>query len=239
MAADAAEGFYENVFPGDDLEKIGTEQKLNVMTTDFFDATGPDTISSGRIKFAQDALALNPGDISELLNLGDDYYIFQTIEKKEAVIPELETVLEKVRADLLREKQDEKAALDAEAILAGVGGAVLFETAVKDQGLEVKTTEFFNRNDAIPDIGRLPELTEAAFALTADQSVAEKPVKGPGGYYGIQLNDFQPADEAGFAEKQDTIKQQLIQQKRGQLISALVEQLRGKSAIEINQKLLE
>ena len=239
LASDAAEAFYENVFPGDDLEKIGTEQKLTVTTTDFFDAIGPDSVTTGRTKFAQDALALNPEEISELLNLGDDYYLLQTIEKKEALVPELDAVKEKVQADLLKQKQDEKAVADAEAILAGVGGAVLFETAVKEKGLEVKTTEFFNRNDAIPDIGRLPELTEAAFALTSEKSVAAKSVKGPGGYYGIQLNDIQPADEAGFADKRKPIEDQLTQQKRGQLISALVENLRGKSEITINQKLLE
>lgn len=239
LASDAAEAFYENVFPGDDLEKIGTEQKITVTTTDFFDATGPKSITVGRGKFAQDALVLNPGDISELLNLGDDYYLLQTIEKKEAQIPELEAVKDEVLTDLLKQKQDEKAAADAEAILAGIGGAVLFETAVKDQGLEVKTTEFFNRNDAIPDIGQLPELTEVAFALTSEKSVAEKPIKGPGGYYGIQLNDIQPADEAGFSSARKAIEDQLVQQKRGQLISALVEKLKGKSEIEINQKLLE
>ncbi len=239
LASDAAEAFYENIFPGDDLEKIGTEQKLTVTTTDFFDAIGPDSVTTGRTKFAQDALALNPEEISELLNLGDDYYLLQTIEKKEALVPELDAVKEKVQADLLKQKQDEKAVADAEAILAGVGGAVLFETAVKEKGLEVKTTEFFNRNDAIPDIGRLPELTEAAFALTSEKSVAAKSVKGPGGYYGIQLNDIQPADEAGFADKRKPIEDQLTQQKRGQLISALVENLRGKSEITINQKLLE
>ncbi len=239
LASDAAEVFYENVFPGDDLEKIGMEQKLTVTTTDFFDAAGPDTIATGRTKFAQDALALNPEEISELLSLGDDFYLLQTIEKKEAQIPELEAVKEKVRADLLKQKQDEKAAADAEAILASVGGAVLFETAVTDQKLEVKTTEFFKRNDAIPDIGRLPELTEVAFALTPEKSVAEKPIKGPGGYYGIQLNDLQPADEAGFAEERKAIEDQLSQQKRGQLISALVEKLREKSEIEINRKLIE
>ena len=239
LASDAAEVFYENVFPGDDLEKIGMEQKLTVTTTDFFDAAGPDTIATGRTKFAQDALALNPEEISELLSLGDDFYLLQTIEKKEAQIPELEAVKEKVRADLLKQKQDEKAATDAEAILASVVGAVLFETAVTDQKLEVKTTEFFKRNDAIPDIGRLPELTEVAFALTPEKSVAEKPIKGPGGYYGIQLNDLQPADEAGFAEERKAIEDQLSQQKRGQLISALVEKLREKSEIEINRKLIE
>ncbi len=239
LASDAAETFYENVFPGDDLEKIGTEQKLTVTTTDFFDAKGPESVTTGRTKFAQDALALNPEEISELLSLGDDFYLLQTIEKKEAQIPELEAVKEKVRADLLKQKQDEKAAADAEAILASVGGAVLFETAVTDQKLEVKTTEFFKRNDAIPDIGRLPELTEVAFALTPEKSVAEKPIKGPGGYYGIQLNDLQPADEAGFAEERKAIEDQLSQQKRGQLISALVEKLREKSEIEINRKLIE
>jgi len=239
MAADAAEAVYENVFPGDDLETLGGEQNVKVLTTDFFDATGPVTLPSGRTKFAQDALALNPGDISDLLNLGDNYYLFQVIEKKEAAIPKLEAVKEKVEADLLKTKRDEKAAADAEAILAGVGGAVLFEAAVKEKGLEMKTTEFFKRNDAIPAIGRLPEMTEAAFSLTADKSVAKKPIKGPGGYYGFQLNDFRPADDEGFTEKKDAIQAQLIQQKRGRRISALVEQLRDKSTIEINQQLLE
>ena len=55
----------------------------------------------------------------------------EIVEKQASRIPELAEVEEKVKADLIKEKKNEKAKRDAEALLAALKDGVAIETAGK------------------------------------------------------------------------------------------------------------
>jgi peptidyl-prolyl cis-trans isomerase D len=238
LALDAAETLYESVFQGDDLAEVATEQKLTVMRADFFDSAGPEMLGAGRAAFATAALALEPDEISDVVEIEGTYYLIQALEKEAPKVPELAAVRERVEADLLARKQDKQAKNDAEAFHAKVSEADIgLEKAAQQAGREVNTSALFKRSEAIPEIGNERAIAEAAFALTKDAPLADGVLKGAQGYYVITLDERRTPDMAGFSERREAIEQRVLRQKSTSLMTSLIEQLRAGSEIEVNEDL--
>jgi peptidyl-prolyl cis-trans isomerase D len=238
LAYDSAEAAYDAAFDGEDLLKVAESRKLNLQTTGFFTIKGPEKGIKDREKFASIAFNLSLMEISDVQDLGDGYYILQPIEKKPERIPDLKEVEEKVRADLRKEKQGEMAKKDASELLsllkAGDGGISRGNCTVTP-----KTTGYFKRNDAIPEIGYEPEITRVAFMLSRDKKLSENIIKGKNGYYIISLNDRKEADPQGFDHEKSKIKEMLLLKKKNQSFDAWLSQIRNRSDISVEKDVLK
>ena len=124
LAYDKAESIYDAVFEGDQLESLAAEYNLTLVTTEFFTRRNPPNGIQKKAEFAGAAFNLPDGEVSEIQDFGDGYYILETVEKRPAQVPELSAVEQKVKADLSKEKKDEKAKADAEAVLAALKDGV-------------------------------------------------------------------------------------------------------------------
>ena len=230
LAYNDAETAYDDSFDDDSLKSIADFRKFELLTTDFFSSTGPKNVAQpGR--FAEVAFALENGEISNIETIGSDFYIIQALEQKPAQIPDFEAVQEKVKADLVKKMQDEKAQKDAQDLLAKLamsGG----EEGAKELP-EFKNTGFFKRNASIPTIGYEKDIAAAAFLLTPEKKVPEKVLKGTKGYYVIRFKDRKMPEKSAFGLEKDDIIKELVQQKQKDVYTALVKKLREESDITI------
>jgi len=239
LAYDAAEALYDAVFEGEDIEQVATEQKLKVQTTDFFGGQGPPETGAGRSQFATTAFTLKEMDISEIIDAGDSYYLLQPFDKQPARVPPMTDVKDKVSADWVKKRQDEKAREDAEALLAELKKGKAMSAVEKKHAAAPQTTGFFKRSEAIPGIGSEGDITQAAFELTEAKNLAEKIIKGQKGYYIIRLKNRQAPDPAGFEAQKDKIVQQLRGQKGFGLYNTFLARLRADSEVNIKPEFIE
>jgi len=239
VAYDEAEAVSDVSFEGDDLLKSAKEQNLKILTTDFFTKKGPEKGIKNRAKFASAAFDLAVMEISDIQEFENGYYILQVIEKIPEKIPELKKVKEKVRVDLIQEKQEAKAKKDADTYLSALKSGKSMTTESKHFNLTLTTTGFFKRNDSIPKIGFEREVSKAAFQLTPEQKLPEKPIKGTKGYYVFQLKDRKTPEFEKFNTEKASIKQRLLQQKKARTFDALLAQIRSNSEITIKEGFLE
>lgn len=240
VAYDAAESVYDAAFEGAHLEAIATDQNLTIQTTDFFSRAEPPKVSNNQAKFAATAFELPDGEISEIQDFGDGYYIMEIIGKLPAQIPELNEVKEKIRTDLIKQKKEEKAKADAEIMLSALKDGETIDTAARKFELEPKITGFFKRNDSIPDIGSAREISRVAFELTAENSLPEGVLKGPGGgYYVIKFKDRKIPSLTDIDKEKADIKARLLQQKKFKTFDEWLNQLRNRSEISIEEGVLE
>jgi len=239
LAYDGAEFIFDATFEGDKLETVAAENQHVVHTTDFFSSSGgPAKGVQNKGAFAKAAFELPEGEISEIQDFGDGYYLMDVIERRPAQIPELDAVEEIVRADLIKEKKGEKAKMDSEALLAALKDGVDMAAAVKEFDLEVQSTGFFKRNDAIPNIGFERGISSVAFELSAQNNLPQEVIDGPKGYYVIKFKQKKAPSMDDFDKEKEGIQSRLLQQKRFKTFQAWLDQRKKSSEIVIEEDLL-
>lgn len=233
MAYDDAESAYGLTFEENDLAKVAIAQNLTIQTTDLFTNQGPQKEIKEKSKFASVAFALSEMEISDVQDFGDGYYIIQLLEKISESIPEFSAVAEKVKTDLIKLKQKEKAGQEADGLLTALKGGKSLKDETNHYGLQVNSTGFFKRNEQIPTIGYEPDIISTAFMLSAENKFPDKAVESTNGYYVIVYKEKKEPDPAGFEKEKEQIMNNLLGQKRLRAFTDWIAQLRKNSEIQL------
>ncbi|MEJ2157677.1 MAG: SurA N-terminal domain-containing protein [Desulfobacteraceae bacterium] len=240
LAHEKADALYDSVFDGDDLLEAAKSQQAPVHQTDYFTAQGPKEKGiADKRKFTKIAFDLDKMAISEVQEFGDGYLILQVTDLKPAVIPEFEKVAQRVRADTIKDQQQQKAKADAEALLAELKNGGTIAQAGARFHVQPEQTPLFGRSGAIPTIGNEQQISQMAFGLTADKPLAENAVQGRKGWYAIRLKERKSPDEKGFAKERKMILKRLTEQKQKSAYQDWMADLRSRSKIKVNRSLLE
>ena len=239
LALEKAEAVYDSVFDGDDLAAAGEAHHVPVAQTDYFTAKdGPQAKGIGQPqKFASTAFGLEKMAISQIQDLGNGYYILQMTDRQESAEPPFQEVADRVRADLVKSIQDQRAKADAEAFTKKVEGGETFAAAAKGLNVELAETGLFSRNGAIPKIGYEPQILQDAFKLTQEKPMFPDAVQGRQGWYVLRLKNREAPADAGFAKEKEAIIKRLTEQKKQTTFQSWLEDLRSRGKIEINEEL--
>ncbi len=238
LAYNMAEQIYDNSFEGEDLVRNAAENNIPIKETDFFTRKGPGKDIKDRVKFATAALGLAMGDISTIQDLSDGYCILQVMDKKEAHHPDFADVATKVRADLIRKKQNEKAHQEAEAFLSTLKADRPMADEAAKQGLAVDSTGFFKRNAPLPKIGYDQKLLTAAFELSEQNRWPDEVFDINGDVYVIEFSGRKEPAESEFEKEKANVQQRLLQQKQFRVIGDWLAEVRQASNITIDSSYL-
>jgi parvulin-like peptidyl-prolyl isomerase len=228
---------FEVSFEGDDLIRETEKKGIELKTTDFFTRSGPKEIRDRGI-FARTAFNLDEGQVSEVLEVKDGFYIVQVIEKKPAGISPFEDVKEKVEKDLLSVKQKQNAREAAESFLAELKKENDLEKVGDKFDKEIISTGFIKRDDSIPDIGREQKINEEAFKLSKENNTPKEVIEGLNGYYVIMFKDRKTPEPEEFEKEKDAVSQSLLIQKKNRLFEKWLTALKDKSEIFIEKDFL-
>jgi peptidyl-prolyl cis-trans isomerase D len=235
LASNKAEEVYDSIYDGDDLGAAGKAHQVPVSITNFFTAAkGPAEKQIGRPdQFARIAFGLEEMAISEIQDLGNGYYLLQVTDRQEAVVPPLEQVADRVREDLIKSRQDQRAQADAQDFLKTVLEGKSFADAGSDFKLKIMETGLFERSGAIPQIGYEPQIQQKAFDLTMEKPLMEEAVKGLQGWFVLRLKERQAPDGAGFEKDRESILKRLTEQKKQAAFGSWLDDLKSRSKIKI------
>lgn len=183
LAMEAAEEFVGQIYDGDALDAVAELKGVTLEETDLFTrAQGPKGLAAASA-FSAAAFSLEEGETSEARELTDGYYVIQVTKKEPAEIAPLEDVADRVRADLLRERRDEKAKEAAEAFLAELkataGGtdsvaSDVEEVAEAEPGVET-TAEEATADDAAETVAEPAEADASSETAETETTDAESP----------------------------------------------------------------
>lgn len=235
LAYDDSEDVFTAIVGGEELKEIAESKDLKLVETKLFTKqSGPYEISEEvRIDFAQSAFEMTVNEISDVIEFAGSYYIMQVIEKKSAEVQPLDMVRAKITKAATREIRDTKAKADATALLA----ALKDKSKEISSGKNVKTTGFFNRNDN-KDLDIDSEVVRAAFKLSSEKNLPDAPVAGAKGYYVISLKERKKPDAAKFEAEKERIKKQLLSKKQTKTFNSWLAQIKDKSEIEKNSRIV-
>jgi peptidyl-prolyl cis-trans isomerase D len=229
---------FDSVIDGDDLEQVALITKRKVMTTDYFSGNGEGLDLEDSAGFAQAAFSLVNDEISDVKQLGNNFYLIKVIEKTEPEVLTLETVKESIVLTLTAKFQKEAARKAAQTLAEKAKTAGSIEQLARENDKILATTNLFTRNESIEPIGSAPELVKAAFTLGLENPVHPAVLETAKGLYIIGFKDRQVPKDEIVDENLQKMKQEIARRKQGQYYASWIEELKTKTKIEINSKYL-
>jgi peptidyl-prolyl cis-trans isomerase D len=175
---------------------------------------------------------LKQGDVSGAINVGRGVLFARVIGIQPPEPAPLDSVREKVKADLVKSRSMDKARVAAGELLAA--GADGFKAAADKKKVEVKSTGEFSRATAPAVFGN--EIKNAIFSHKANELVG--PLDSPEGVVVVKVikRGADSLDDVG--RKKTQLRAQLLQRKQSDAFSALLGRLQRAAVIDYNQEAL-
>ena len=214
-----------------DLDKVAAARGLKVGDSGLFARDEPLAGLGFAPNVAAEAFTMQQGKVSGELRTNQGFAFIALTEIKPPAMPTLDQVKDKVRDDVIRAKALELA--KAKAATMAQAAKSNFAAAAKSAGVEVKSTDFITRGTALPDVGVNPAVDAAVFGLKAGDTTA--PITTDTAIVVAHVKERQDPNTANKAAEEDTLRQQLLDQKRSEFFAAYMTKAKQKLKIEFNE----
>ncbi len=224
------------------LDKAAASKGLQVMETDYF-ARGASLPGIGTSTSLMDTVfeAQKTPSTPTAVPVQNGWAVVQVTDVKPAATP----TFDEAKAQLTEQFKREKAASELETKTKELSEKAHAEhnlrAAAKAVGATVKTSDLVKPDDQVPDVGQLAGPSAVVFTMKAGE--ISGPVQAGNNGVVFSILDKQEPSAAEFAQKEDQVRQEVLQRKRGEAIEIYIGSLRDKlqkdGKIRINQQQLE
>lgn len=238
MAYEQAGIAFDEVMDGADLDQAALVAKATVVKTEAFDRRGRGLSIPNPAGFAQAAFELETDTVSDVKEIGGEYYLILAVEKMPPADQPLEQIKEQVVFDLTAKLQREKAKEAALAAVEAVKKGTAFDAVAKTLQMKVETTKMFNRSGNVENTANSAEFIKAGFTLSEKNRLYSDVVSTPEGFYVIYLKErkLPLADE--IKKNLEGIKNRIRYQKSLGAFEQWLEASKKHLAIKINPSIL-
>jgi hypothetical protein len=216
-----------------DLKKYAAQNNLPVKESAYFMQNEDMPEWAGNKKVNEALFELNKGELSDIIELQNKYYVFQILDHKPSYLPELKEVADKVRKVFTDSLLKAEAKKEAENDLARLNKGEAWENLLKDGRFKHATTDFFKRNDEIlPELARVPELKEAAFELSQAKRYPNQVFENNQGAFIVRWEGGEGIDPAKYTEEMSRYLAAFQNSKPQILVNSWMEYLKASARIE-------
>jgi peptidyl-prolyl cis-trans isomerase D len=185
-------------------------------------------------EFTSAVSSMTPGQVSPPLGVARGLAIVACTEIVPSGVLPLAEVSDRVKADVLAERGRQAALVAARRVAASTSLA----EGAKPLKLEVKKSGDLSAGGDLPGVGHIPELDGVLFGATGAVG-AKGSLLAPGGAIAYEVTRHDAFDRSKFEAEKTALRDELIRQRRDQLARGLIDNLRQKHTIEINQPLVD
>ena len=219
------------------FETVAAEHQLEVKETGFFARQEAIPEIGLSYEFSNTAFSLEIGELSNIIETPQGYFIIKVKGKRESYIPPLEEVKEKLKLALVEEKSWEIAKTEGGKTLSQIKELIQKENlsflkAAEKLSLEVKQTEEFTRTSYIAGIGQSGEFAQGAFSLNSGE--VSNLITVPNGYAILSLKDIVPIDQEKFAQEKEVYSQRVLARKKASYFKDWMDNLKESANLVSN-----
>ena len=222
------------IYRSGNLIAYAQENELPVTETGFL-AEGEPIDGIGINKDCSNAVfLLKEGEVSPVIKVENNYYVFQLIEREKSYLPTLEAVKEQVARRVTRDKAKEVAQTKADELLKELAAGASMDQIAEREGIPIQETGFFTRqSNFVGQIGPLEELIQEAFTLTPENPFPQKVYSNGPAYFLVALKEREEVEQEQFLSEKETKREQLMQQKRDERARLWLEGLKAGAETKI------
>ncbi len=181
------------------------------------------------------AFANKTGTISEPISISNGVAVFKVADVRNEGVRPFDDVKAALRIPVLRELKLQKIKDQVDKFYTSLTPeSDLLTAAAQDPNVTAMRTGPFTPNGTVNGVGRDETFVGEALALSQGQT--SKPFAGSRGYYIIKMMSKAPFDTLRYNTERGTLKDQILQEKRSQVISRWMQDLRNKAEIVDNRE---
>ena len=215
------------------LATYAAQHDLTVKESEYFPKNGPIPGLGGNERLTKSIYSLEKGEISEIIEHENKFYIIQVVDNKASHIPTMSEVTDQLQKDFINHLSLVAAKREAESYLEELkGGADWFELA-KDKGLTTDETGFFTRREGTPKIGHTPFLSETIFSLSSQKRYPDEALEVNNKVYIVRWLTKEDIKMMDFDKDKDSFKQMLLSQKERRIFRVWLQLIKEKAVIKI------
>jgi peptidyl-prolyl cis-trans isomerase D len=215
----------------EDLDKVARTRGLTVGDSGLFARDEP-LAGLGLVPaVSNEAFTMQKGKVSGELRTNQGFAFITVTDIQPAHPPTLGEVRDKVHEDVARQKALDQAKAKAET-LARTAKAN-FAAAAKAAGVEVKTTDFVPRGTALPDVGVSNAVDDAVFKLATGDVAG--PIVTDNAVVVARVVDRQDVKPEAAQADRDSLRNELLQQRRQDFFEAYLAKTKVKRTIRYNE----
>jgi len=215
----------------DKLNELLKSLSITIKETGFFPENSPIPEIGWAPQIANTISKAKIGVYLAPVQFNKNFYILKLKERKEAYIPEFETVKDLIKQKLLLQKSQEAAKSKITACLEKLKQNYLkdpksvdFEAAAKEFGLKSNVTDLFKYQSYLEGIGSSDDFWKAGKNLKEGE--ISDIINLPSGFYIIKQKSKVGIDEAKYKEESIVLTKKLLSQKKQEEFGKFVEKLK-------------
>jgi peptidyl-prolyl cis-trans isomerase D len=207
-------------------------KRLNLSVVKVIAQEGEPATHNGRVIPSVSAWAFDgrkKGEISDLFDAEDGYYLARLDSIAPGGEPKFETSRQEVVARLTYERALDRLMAQAEQLAKAAAQSSL-DAAARERGLEVAQTGMFTRAGSVRGLGQLSRASGAAFGLPV--GAVSAPVRTDEAIFVIRPDRRVNADRTKWEAQRTVQRQQQLQALRQQVVQQFMQDLRKSAKIE-------
>ncbi|MDP8233416.1 MAG: peptidylprolyl isomerase [Candidatus Saelkia tenebricola] len=222
------------------FKESATKNNLEVKGTGFFSPWDPIPGIGWAYKITQQAFSLSIGEISDIIEIQDVFYIIELIDKKNPHIPEFDEIKAAVEESFktqLREKaakEDAQEKLDKIIELLATKGSI--DEFLKEHDLALKETDYLSRSQYIAQVGNASDVIDNLKTATLGDFNPEI-IKCAAGYIIVKIEDITAPLKDDFEKNKTQLTEQLLTKKKEQHLNDWFNQIKERADLEIYFKI--
>lgn len=216
-----------------ELTTYAAQHGLTGKESDYFPKDGAIPVLGGDERLKESINSLDKGEVSEVIEHKDKFYIIQVVDIKGSYIPKVSDVSEKLNKDFMDHLSLVAAKSEAEGYLEELKGGADWSELVKKENLKTEETGFFSRGESIPKIGFAPSLYEAAFSLSSQKGYPDEVFEVDKKVYIIRWLNRKDINREDFDKEKKDFKQALLLTKERRISNAWLQSIKEKAEIKI------
>jgi peptidyl-prolyl cis-trans isomerase D len=216
-----------------DLATYAAQHGLTANETDYFPKDGAIPGLGGDERLKGSIASLDKGEVSEVIEHKDKFYIIQVVDIKSSYIPKVSEVSDQLQKDFIDHQSLVVAKKEAESYFEELKGGATWSELAKKKNLKTDETGLFSRAETIPKIGYAPSLFEAAFSLSSQKRYPDQVFEVNKKVYVIRWLDEKGIDIEDFDKEKKAFKQALLVTKERRISNVWLQSIKDEAEIRI------